>query len=39
MGIRFIFQEASEQQDLEDLVERMMDESLGPEVTKSLLQK
>jgi len=39
MGIRFIFEAASEQSDLEALVERMMEESLGREVTRGLLKK
>ncbi len=39
MGIRFIFQNDGEKRDLESLVERMMVESFGPEVTKGLLSK
>ncbi len=39
MGIRFIFKDDAERQELESLVERMMVESLGPEVTRGLLAK
>ncbi len=39
MGIRFIFQNEGDRREFEQLVERMMVESLGPEVTRSLLQR
>ncbi len=39
MGIRFVFRDAAAQRELEDLVERMMAESLGPEITKGLLSR
>lgn len=39
MGIRFIFKDDAERKELESLVERMMVESLGPEVTRGLLDK
>ena len=39
MGIRFIFEEESARVEFETLVERMMVESLGEEVTRGLLQK
>ena len=38
MGIRFIFADAAARTEFEALVERMMVESLGPEVTRGLLQ-
>jgi type IV pilus assembly protein PilZ len=39
MGIRFIFEEESARVEFETLVERMMVESLGEEVTRGLLQR
>ena len=38
MGIRFIFADAGARLEFEALVERMMVESLGPEVTRGLLR-
>lgn len=37
MGIRFLFTDATAQREFEDLVERMMEESLGYEVAQGLL--
>jgi type IV pilus assembly protein PilZ len=39
MGIRFVFKDAGAQREFEELVERMMEESLGPEATRALLKK
>jgi type IV pilus assembly protein PilZ len=39
MGIRFIFPTPQAQKDLEDLVEKMMEDSLGPEVAHALLKR
>jgi type IV pilus assembly protein PilZ len=39
MGVRFIFKSAAAQRDFETLVERLMADSLGPDVTASLLKK
>jgi len=38
MGIRFIFPSEQDQREFEALVERMMEESFGPEVTRNLLK-
>ena len=37
MGLRFVFKDAAAQKEFEDLVEKMMEESLGPETTRALL--
>ena len=39
MGIRFIFPNQQAQQELEELVEKMMEDSLGPEVAQALLHR
>jgi len=39
MGIRFVFEDEAVRRDFEKLVERMMEESLGPEVTRGLLRR
>lgn len=39
MGIRFVFESEGARRDFEDLVERMMVEALGAEVTAGLLHK
>lgn len=39
MGIRFIYADDSQRTDFESIVERLMDESLGPELTQKLLNK
>ena len=39
MGIRFVFRDAAAQRELAELVERMMTESLGAEVTRGLLRR
>ncbi len=39
MGIRFIFADEQAQREFEALVERMMEESFGAEVTRNLLKK
>ena len=39
MGIRFLFEEEGSRARFEELVERMMEESLGPAVTSGLLRK
>ncbi len=37
MGIRFVFKDAAAQREFEELVERMMEESLGSQVAQGLL--
>jgi type IV pilus assembly protein PilZ len=37
MGIRFMFKDAAARREFEELVERMMAESLGPEAARALL--
>jgi type IV pilus assembly protein PilZ len=37
MGVRFIFDSAEERKDFELLIERMMEDALGPDVAKRLL--
>jgi type IV pilus assembly protein PilZ len=37
MGIQFIFKDAAAQREFEELVERMMSESLGPDAARALL--
>ena len=39
MGIRFLFQDPQAQRDFEDLVARMMEESLGADVAQGLLRQ
>ena len=39
MGIRFVFADEALRLDFERLVERMMEESLGPEAARGLLQR
>jgi type IV pilus assembly protein PilZ len=39
MGIRFLFASATQRQDFEAIVERLMEESLGQYVTRGLLQE
>lgn len=39
MGIRFIYQNDKQRSELESIVERLMEESLGPELTHKLLNK
>jgi len=39
MGIRFVFADEAARRDFEKLVERMMEESLGPEVARGLLRR
>lgn len=37
MGIKFVFKDAAAQRDFEQVVEKLMSESLGPEATRALL--
>ena len=39
MGIRFIYADDSQRTEFESLVENLMEESLGPELTQKLLNK
>ena len=39
MGVRFIFKDAQAQREFEQLVERMMEDSLGPDATRALLRR
>lgn len=39
MGIRFVFKDAEAQREFEALVEKMMEDSLGPEATRALLKR
>ena len=39
MGVKFVFQDAQAQRDFEELVERMMEDSLGPEAARALLKR
>ena len=39
MGIRFVFRDDAARRELEDLVERMMADSLGAEIAKGLLSR
>ena len=39
MGIRFLFSTPQAEKDLADLVEKMMEDSLGPEVAHALLKR
>ncbi len=39
MGLKFIFDDDAARREFEELVEKMMEESLGPETTKALLHR
>jgi hypothetical protein len=39
MGVKFIFNDDAARREFEELVEKMMEESLGPETTKALLHR
>ena len=39
MGVKFVFKDDAAQREFEELVERMMSDSLGPETTKALLRR
>lgn len=39
MGIRFLFKDEAAQKEFAELVERMMEDSLGPEATRALLHR
>jgi type IV pilus assembly protein PilZ len=39
MGVKFVFRDAAAQREFEELVERMMEESLGPEAARALLRR
>jgi len=39
MGVRFLFSDRAAQREFEDLVERMMEQSLGEEVAQGLLER
>ena len=39
MGIRFLFKDAAAQRDFESLIEKMMEDSLGPDATRALLKR
>lgn len=39
MGIRFIYADDSQRGEFESIVEKLMEESLGPELTQKLLNK
>jgi len=39
MGVKFTFKDASGQREFEELVERMMEDSLGPFATRALLHR
>jgi type IV pilus assembly protein PilZ len=39
MGIRFIYSSESQRVEFESVVERLMSDSLGPELTEKLLNK
>ncbi len=39
MGIRFIYEHDAQRSEFESIVERLMEESLGPELTHKLLNK
>lgn len=39
MGVRFLFKDAAAQKEFEDLVEKLMEDSLGPEAVKALLHR
>ena len=37
MGVKFVFKDAGARREFEELVEKMMSDSLGPEATRALL--
>jgi type IV pilus assembly protein PilZ len=39
MGVKFVFRDAAAQREFEELVERMMEESLGPDAARALLSR
>ena len=39
MGVKFVFKDDAARHEFEELVEKMMSESLGPETTKALLRR
>ena len=39
MGVKFVFEADGARREFEELVEKMMEESLGPETTKALLHR
>jgi type IV pilus assembly protein PilZ len=39
MGVKFVFRDAAAQREFEDLVERMMEDSLGPDAARALLHR
>src|SRR4051812_24581544 len=39
MGVKFVFADDSARREFEELVEKMMEESLGPETTRALLHR
>jgi hypothetical protein len=39
MGVRFVFSDEAAQRDFAELVERMMEESLGPAAARALLHR
>jgi len=39
MGIKFVFRDAAARREFEELVERMMEDSLGPSATRALLHR
>lgn len=39
MGIRFVYQNDAQRKDFEDVVERMMQDALGPQISQKLLTR
>jgi len=39
MGVKFVFRDAAAQREFEELVERMMEDSLGPDAARALLRR
>jgi type IV pilus assembly protein PilZ len=39
MGVRFVFADGGARREFEELVQKMMEESLGPETTRALLHR
>ena len=39
MGVKFVFKDDAARREFEELVEKMMEDSLGPETTKALLHR
>jgi type IV pilus assembly protein PilZ len=39
MGVKFVFKDAAAQREFKDLIERMMEDSLGPSATRALLHR